>query len=93
MLFHENHLLADDSHEISYLIFPQIMKDRCREIWRLLQSYLALCGLTGINVWSTIAYYFVTLFDIPFMQTVQTLMRRRFRPELFANIPVMDLSG
>ena len=23
MIFHENHLLADDSHEISYLIFFQ----------------------------------------------------------------------
>ena len=42
---------------------------------------------------STIAYYFVTLFVMPFMQTVQTLMRRRFRPELFANVPVMDLSA
>ena len=27
MIFHENHLLADDSHEISYLIFFEIRKD------------------------------------------------------------------
>ena len=27
MIFHENHLLADDSHEISNLIFLEIMKD------------------------------------------------------------------
>ena len=27
MIFHENHLLADDSHEITYLIFSKIWKD------------------------------------------------------------------
>ena len=27
MIFHENRLLADDSHEISYLIFSKIGKD------------------------------------------------------------------
>ena len=27
MLFHENRLLADDSHEISYLMFSKIKKD------------------------------------------------------------------
>ena len=27
MIFHENRLLADDSHEISYLIFLKIVKD------------------------------------------------------------------
>ena len=27
MIFHENRLLADDSHEISYLIFSKIRKD------------------------------------------------------------------
>ena len=26
MIFHENRLLADDSHEISYLIFPKFGK-------------------------------------------------------------------
>ena len=26
MIFHENHLLSDDSHEISYLIFFEIGK-------------------------------------------------------------------
>ena len=27
MIFHENHLLADDSHEISYPFFSQFEKD------------------------------------------------------------------
>ena len=27
MIFHENHLLADDLHETSYLIFSKIRKD------------------------------------------------------------------
>ena len=27
MIFHENRLLADDSHEISYLIFSKTRKD------------------------------------------------------------------
>ena len=27
MIFHENRLLADDSHEISYFIFSKIRKD------------------------------------------------------------------
>ena len=27
MIFHENRLLADDSHEISYIIFSKIRKD------------------------------------------------------------------
>ena len=31
MLFHENRLLADDSHEISYLIF-------CRKLGKMLQN-------------------------------------------------------
>ena len=27
MIFHENRLLVDDSHEIAYLIFSEIRKD------------------------------------------------------------------
>ena len=40
MIFHENCLLADDSHEISYLIFLKIKKDIakffvcCSRNWR-----------------------------------------------------------
>ena len=34
MVFHENRLLADDSHEISYLIFSENLK-RCHKICRL----------------------------------------------------------
>ena len=37
MIFHENRLLADDSREISYLIYLENEK-RCRKICRLLQS-------------------------------------------------------
>ena len=37
MIFHENCLLADNSHEISYLIFFETY-ERCRKICRLLQS-------------------------------------------------------
>ena len=37
MIFHENRLLADDSHEISYLIFFENW-ERCPKICRLLQS-------------------------------------------------------
>ena len=41
MIFHENRLLADDSHEISYLIFSKNKKDVakmvvcCSRDWRL----------------------------------------------------------
>ena len=41
MIFHENRLLADDSHEISYLILSKIRKDCgkfvdcCSRDWRL----------------------------------------------------------
>ena len=41
MIFHKNRLLADDSHEISYLIFVENW-GKCRKISRLLQSYFAL---------------------------------------------------
>ena len=37
MVFHENCLLADDSYDISYLIFFKNL-ERCRKICRLLQS-------------------------------------------------------
>ena len=44
MLFHENRLLADDSHEISLLIFFENWVRFCK-ICRLLQLWLALKGL------------------------------------------------
>ena len=37
MIFHENRLLADDSHVISYHIFVENW-ERCLKICRLLQS-------------------------------------------------------
>ena len=46
MIFHENCLLADDSHVISYLIFVENW-ERCRKICRLLQLGLALYRLSG----------------------------------------------
>ena len=41
MIFHENRLLADDSHEISYLNFVDVAKsvDCCVRDWRF-KSYL-----------------------------------------------------
>ena len=44
MIFHDNHLLADDSHEIPFLISFE-NEERCHKICRLLQSWLALLGL------------------------------------------------
>ena len=41
MIFHEDHLLADDSHVISYLIFVENW-ERCLKICRLLQSRVKL---------------------------------------------------
>ena len=40
MIFHENHLLADDSHVISYLIFVENW-EWCHKMCRLLQSYVS----------------------------------------------------
>ena len=34
MIFHENRLLADDSHVISYLIFVENWKKSCSCDWR-----------------------------------------------------------
>ena len=44
MIFHENRLLADGSHELSYLIFFENW-EKCRKICRLLQLRLGLKGL------------------------------------------------
>ena len=41
MIFHENRLLAYDSHEISFLISMENY-ERCRKICRLLQLLLGL---------------------------------------------------
>ena len=41
MIFHENRLLADNSHEISFLISFE-NQERCHKICCLLQSGLAL---------------------------------------------------
>ena len=39
MIFHENRLLADDSHEISYLIFRKLIK--------MLQKLPSAAGVIG----------------------------------------------
>ena len=49
MIFHENRLLADDSHEISCLIFSKIRKD-VANVCRLLQSLGALNRLKHAHV-------------------------------------------
>ena len=33
MIFHENHLLADDSHEISFLIFSENLEFFLQNLW------------------------------------------------------------
>ena len=40
MIFHENRLLADDSHEISYLIF-------FRKLEKMSQNYLSAAVMIG----------------------------------------------
>ena len=50
MIFHENCLLADDSHEISYLIFLKIRKDVIKFVMiksRDGQNYKTTCTLIG----------------------------------------------
>ena len=47
MIFHENRQLADDSHELSFLISFENW-ERCHKICRLLQLLLALLGLKEI---------------------------------------------
>ena len=60
MIFHENRLLADDSHEISYLIFSKIGKDFakfavcCSCDWRfkgLLDILMTLITVRKIHTW------------------------------------------
>ena len=46
MIFHENCLLADDSHEISYLIFFKNL-ERCRKI---LSSAAVVIGALRVNM-------------------------------------------
>ena len=41
MIFHENHLLADDSYEISYLIFSKSGKD--------VEKFVVCCSRDWVN--------------------------------------------
>ena len=41
MIFHENHLLADDPHEISYLIF-------FRKLVKILQNFSSAAVVIGV---------------------------------------------
>ena len=51
MIFHENRLLADDSHEISYLIFDKTRKDVAKSVaccsrdWRFNLHVFFFCHL------------------------------------------------
>ena len=60
MVFHENRLLADYSHEISYLIFSKIRKDVekfavcCSRDWRF-KRYSSALDL--YNFWKSTAYF------------------------------------
>ena len=49
MIFHENRLLTDDSHEIPYLIFVENW-ERCPKICRLLQSSVNIMSLQSGDV-------------------------------------------
>ena len=49
MIFHENHLLADDSHEISYLIFFKNW-ERCRKLQSLrVNNLLAINHVNSLH--------------------------------------------
>ena len=50
MIFHENRLLADDSHEI-YLIFFQKLR-KMSQNWLSAAVMIALYGLTGYSAYS-----------------------------------------
>ena len=54
MIFHENHLLADDSHEISYLIFFQ----KFGKMLKNLSSAAVVIGAKGVNVRLIRRHYF-----------------------------------
>ena len=45
MIFHENHLLADDSHEISYLIFFR----KLGKMSQILSSAAVVIGALRVN--------------------------------------------
>ena len=45
MIFHENRLLADDSHEISYLIFFLKMRKYVQNLW----SAAVVIGVLRVN--------------------------------------------
>ena len=49
MIFHENRLLADDSHVKSYLIFVENW-ERCRKMCRPLQSWVKTIRYTRENL-------------------------------------------
>ena len=42
MIFHENRLLADDSHEISYLIFIRKLGKMSQNLWSYSDSFTIL---------------------------------------------------
>ena len=49
MIFHENHLLVDDSHEISHVIFFKIRKDVAK-----LSSAAVMISAARANVYSPV---------------------------------------
>ena len=58
MKFHENRLLADDSHVISYLIFAENW-ERCRKICRLLSALM-------VNIFNILLFQIFLVTDLIF---------------------------
>ena len=60
MIFYENRLLADDSHEISYLIFVEILLNTRKDVANL-SSAAVVIGALRVND------HFAMLFILNFM--------------------------
>ena len=55
MIFHENRLLADDSHEISYLIFFH----KLGKIWQNLKSAAVVIGALKVTRTHQVVVFFL----------------------------------
>ena len=74
MVFHENRLLADDSHVISYLIFVENM-ERCRKICQLLHLMVKnIYGTSREMTASLITPNFIFILILIYGFTVTTLI-------------------
>ena len=65
MIFHENHLLADNSHEISYLIFFRKLGKMAQN----LSSAAVLIGALRVKHMTCIAIFFKSKYDQEMQQS------------------------